>query len=129
MQIIEREELPEHRLVGRIIQKAVGREAAARSERMTMGFARYSDASGPMEPHCHAEETIFVLAAEEGWVRCGPAKDDLPHRFPLRAGQTLHIPALEWHVFEHRAGGHVDIIFFYGQVDDIRPEDQKKCAS
>ncbi len=128
MNILHRDSLPLHRLPGRIIQKAVGKGAAAESARMTMGFARYSAESGPMEPHHHAEEIVCILSAEDGWLRYGPAKKELPNRVPLAAGMTLHVPALEWHVFEHGPGGHVDIIFFYGQVDNIRPEENTRST-
>ena len=88
-----------------------------------MGFATYSAESGPMEPHHHAEEIVYILSAEQGWVRHGPEQDQLGPPVPLEAGMTLHIPPLEWHVFEYDQGGYVDIIYFYGQVDNIRPED------
>lgn len=126
MTIIERDELPNHPLPGRVIQKAVGEDAAAASTQMTMGFAHYSAASGPMEPHHHAEEIVFVLATNHGWLRYGSAKDDLPHKVLLAPGLTLHIPALEWHVFEFGPGGFVDIVFFYATVDNIRPEEIKR---
>jgi hypothetical protein len=117
---LERLELP-----GRVIQKAVGGDAESRSksERMTMGFAHYSAESGAMEPHHHAEEIVYVLSAEDGWVRYGPASDELGEPVPLEAGTILHFPPLEWHVFEYAEGGYVDIIFFYGQVENIRPEE------
>jgi hypothetical protein len=123
MTIIARAALPPHLLPGRVIQKAVGRDAASKSVDMTMGFAHYSAASGPMDPHCHAEEIVYVLNANDGWLRYGPAKDDLPYRIALSAGLTLHIPAGEWHVFEYGPAGHVDIIFFYAKGDNIRPEE------
>jgi len=123
MNILKRTELPAHRLPGRIIQKAVGNDAASASERMTMGYARYSAESGPMEPHHHAEEIAFILSSENGWLRYGPAKDNLPHRILLEPGMILHVPALEWHVFEYSTGGMMDIVFFYGQVDNIRSEE------
>lgn len=129
MTILDRKNLPKHALPGRVIQKAVGKDAAAISGRMTMGFAHYSVASGPMEPHHHAEEIVYILEAKAGWLRHGPAKDDLPHRVPLAAGMILHIPALEWHVFEYDADGSVDIIFYYGQVDNIRPEENVPAKS
>ncbi len=57
-----------------------------------------------------------------GWKEAiGPDQLGEPH--PLEAGLTLHIPPMEWHVFRWRPGGHLDIIFFYGQVDNIRPEE------
>lgn len=123
MTVIHRQTLEMVRLPGRIIQKAVGADAASPSDRMTMGFARYSAESGPMAPHHHAEEIVVVLGALHGWVRFGPSPKDLSMPVPLVPGVTLHIPAGEWHVFEHAAGGHVDIIFFYAQTHDIRPDD------
>lgn len=121
--VIDRDQLPRLPLPGRVIQKAVGKDGASNSSRMTMGFAHYSAASGPMEPHHHAEEIVYILAARDGWCRHGPAKDDLPNRLALAAGMVLHIPSLEWHVFEYDAGGAIDLVFFYGQVDNIRPEE------
>ena len=88
-----------------------------------MGFARYSDESGPMVPHQHAEEICFVLDAKESWVERGDAPDHLGEPFQLKAGMTLHIPAFEWHVFRWNPGGFLDILFFYGQVENIRPEE------
>ncbi len=125
MDTVSRHELKEHLLPGRIIQKAVGQDAHIASSKMTMGFARYSEASGPMEPHHHAEETVYILDVVDGWVRCGPAKDQLGARMRLEPGMTLHFPELEWHVFEYDESGYVDIIFFYGQVDRIRPEEME----
>ena len=129
--ILARDQLARHPLPGRIIQKAVGKDGASSSSRMTMGFARYSAASGPMEPHHHAEEIVYILEACNGWCRHGPAKDNLPNRVALSAGMILHIPSLEWHVFEYDAGGAIDVVFFYGQVDNIRPEEiaSKSTAS
>jgi hypothetical protein len=120
---LTRNVLPRHPLPGRVIQKAVGKDGASSSSRMTMGFAHYSAASGPMEPHHHAEEIVYILEARDGWWRHGPAKNDLSNRVELTAGMILHIPSLEWHVFEFDAGGAIDVMFFYGQVDNIRPEE------
>jgi mannose-6-phosphate isomerase-like protein (cupin superfamily) len=123
MKIIEREKLKTEYLPGRMIQKAVGKGAYSLSGKMTMGFALYSEESGPMEPHHHAEEIVHILRSKNGWVRFGESPDKLGQSIPLEPGMTLHIPALEWHVFEFKTGGHVDIIYFYGQVDNIRPEE------
>ena len=123
MKIINRQDLNKEMLPGRVVQKAVGKDGYSLSGKMTMGFAHYSKASGPMEPHHHAEEIVYIISAENGWVRKGEDKDSLGEEFPLIAGMTLHFPPLEWHVFEFAPGGHVDIIFFYGQVDNIRPEE------
>jgi hypothetical protein len=89
---------------------------------MTMGFARYSEESGPMEPHQHAEEICVVLSADKGRVRYGPQPENLANSTDLEAGMTLHVPELESHVFEYEPGGFIEIIYFYGQVDNIRPE-------
>jgi len=123
MKLIQRDELQKEFLPGRTIQKAVGKDAPSRSRRMTMGFAHYSEQSGPMEPHHHAEEIVHILSSKNGWVRLGVNPDLLSEPIPLTTGMTLHFPPLEWHVFEFSSGGHVDIIFFYGQVDNIRPEE------
>lgn len=123
MQIINREDLKKEFLPGRVIQKAVGKDAFSLSGKMTLGYAHYSDESGPMEPYNHAEEIVHIISAENGWVRKGEVKDNLGEIIPLKAGMILHFPPLEWHVFEFEPGGHVDIIFFYGQVDKIRPEE------
>ena len=56
-------------------------------------------------------------------MRWGSDPGALGEPVPLRAGHTLHIPELEWHVFGFEPGGHVEIIYFYGQVDNIRPEE------
>ena len=115
-------------LPGRGIRRFVGRDSALGSEEMTVGTALYADEFGPMEPHNHAEETVYVLDADRAWVRWGPAPDDLPQRIDLEAGVVINTPALEWHVFEWEPGGHVELLFIYGQVDDIRPEDMEKDA-
>jgi len=126
MQRIKREDLEEVHLPGRVVQKAVGKDAASLSKRMTMGFARYSEESGPMEPHRHAEEIVYILSARNSWVRHGRRADRLGPAIPLEAGMILHFSELEWHVFELGEGGQVDLIFFYGRVDNIRPEESVK---
>ncbi len=123
MKLLKRSDIPGTRLPGRVIQSAVGQNSMIDSGKMTVGFAHYSDESGPMEPHHHTEETIYVIGADRGWVRYGAKKDQLGEPVPLAAGMVLHFPEWEWHVFEFEPGGHVDIVFMYGQVTNIRPED------
>jgi hypothetical protein len=113
-------------LPGRGLRRFVGRDSALASEEMTVGTARYADEFGPMEPHNHAEETVYVLSAERAWVRWGPTRDQLTERIELLPGVVINTPALEWHVFEWEPGGHVELLFIYGQVDNIRPEDMEK---
>ena len=124
MDVLKRSDLDRVRLPGRTLQKAVGGpgEGKVTSTRMTVGFARYSAESGPMEPHHHAEETIYVVDALDGYIRPGMAVDRLGDRVRLEAGMILHFPELEWHVFEWAEGGYVDALFIYGQVDNIRPD-------
>ena len=123
MDLIRREEVPAQRLPGRVIQSAIGKDAYRRSGKMTVGFARYSAESGPMEPHQHAEETLFVIAARDGWMRFGDDPARLGPEVPLEAGMVLRFPELEWHQFGFSGDGFVDVLFCYGQVDNIRPED------
>ena len=111
------------RLPGRDLQRIVGKGASMTSTRMTVGTAHYSDAAGPMAPHQHAEETVFVLDCHNASVRYGPSADDLPHTIELEPGLTLHTPEWEWHVFTWDKDGFADVIVIYGQVDNIRPED------
>lgn len=35
----------------------------------------------------------------------------------------LRSPPLEWHVYGYDAGGYADLLFIFGQVDDICPEE------
>lgn len=123
MQYSKRDDLDKVMLPGRVVQTAVGKDGSVKSGKMTVGFAHYSAESGPMEPHNHAEEVVYVVDARDGWVRYGPAKDKLGGPVPLESGMVLHNPPLEWHVFEYDEGGYVDLIFIYGQVDQIRPEE------
>lgn len=122
MEMICRKDIPIELLPGRAIQKAVGAASMVSSEKMTVGFAHYSAESGPMQPHNHTEETVVILDAKDGYVRYGDHVDTLDKRIELHPGMILHFPALEWHVFEYVGTGFVDIIFIYGQTDNIRPE-------
>jgi hypothetical protein len=123
MTILTGDAIKRERLPGREIRKAIGKGAALASAKMTMGFVRYSAESGPMEPHNHAEEVLYILSSKSGWVRFGPAYDRLDDKLRLEAGMLIHFPELEWHVFGYDEGGSVEAIFFYGQVDNIRPEE------
>jgi len=123
MIILNKKELKGEVLPGRIITKAVGKGSLSESERMTVGFADYCAEAGPMEPHNHAEESVFIIRAEKGYVRCGNEKEKIGPRIPLKAGMLIHIVPLEWHVFEYDEGGRIEILFIYGHVDNIRPEE------
>jgi mannose-6-phosphate isomerase-like protein (cupin superfamily) len=114
-------------LKGRIVRECIGASPApVASDRMTVGFARYCEDVGPMEPHHHAEETIYVVSAKNVWVRFGGSQENLDHKVDLKDGDLLHFPELEWHVFEYSEGGFLDIVYIYGQTTNIRPEDVKR---
>jgi len=121
MIVFKRSEVARKRLPGRVVQIAVSDQAArSLSDAMTMGFATYSAESGPMEPHRHVEEIVYVLGSEDGWTRHGGFGDEpneLGEKIPLEEGMILHVPEDEWHVFGFEEGGHVDIIFFYARPD------------
>lgn len=123
MKLVNRDDLVQNVLPGRIIQNCVGKEAFSASEKMTMGFARYCAEAGVMEPHHHAEEIVYIISSDRAWVRCGSAEQNMAEAIPLEVGMTLHFPELEWHVFEYEEGGHLEIMFFYGQTENIRPEE------
>ena len=125
MKMIARTQVPVTALLGRDLNKAVGKDGFDASRKMTVGWARYSKKSGVMEPHQHAEELLYILDAKDAWIRFGRAKDELGERVPFIPGTMIHFPEMEWHVFEYTEDGYADLIFFYGQVDNIRPEDSK----
>jgi len=125
MRTTRRLDTPVDPLPGRGIRRFVGRNSAFDSEEMTVGTALYADEFGPMEPHNHAEETVYILDADRAWVRWGASPDDLSNRIDLEAGVVINTPSLEWHVFEWEPGGHIELLFIYGQVDNIRPEDME----
>jgi hypothetical protein len=125
MRTTRRLDTPVDPLPGRGIRRFVGRNSAIDSEEMTVGTALYADEFGLMEPHNHAEETVYILDADRAWVRWGAGPDDLPNRIDLETGVVINTPSLEWHVFEWEPGGHIELLFIYGQVDNIRPEDME----
>lgn len=124
MEFTPRKDISWVSLPGRSIQRIVGRDAPMASDRMTVGFARYSDESGPMQAHRHAEETVVVLDARDAQVRYGANPEDLSQAIPLEPGLVLHFAELEWHVFTWGNRGYADCLVIYGQVDNIRPEEK-----
>lgn len=128
MRLFRREEIPKTELPGRILQIAVGKEAKSKSEEVMVGFAHYSAESGPMKPHQHIEEVIYVINAYRGWFRYGPSKEQLGDPVHLESGMILHFPPLEWHVFEYDENGYVDILFVYGQVENIYPQKSNRVT-
>lgn len=94
MESVNRSHVPALQLRGRRVQRLVGRDAAIGSERMTVGTARYSDDTGPMAPHRHAEETIVVLEANDARVRFGLQPDDHEGAYPPGFRIQLHLKDL-----------------------------------
>ena len=126
MDMVRRDELAEVKLPGRFISKAAGIDGPIFCNGMTAGFARYCEEAGPMEPHMHAEEIIYVIAAEgRARFRCGGDKSCSDGGGELRAGDIVRFEEGEWHVFEYDAGGALEIIFFYGSASNIRPEEKQ----
>ncbi len=124
MEYIKQSEVAVDALPGRGLQRIVGKHSVFDSDQMSVGYALYSEEFGEMEPHCHAEETVIITKAEKGWIAWGDTKEHLPNRCTLEAGMVFHIPSGEWHVFRYEAGGCVEIVFIYGQSDQVRPEDR-----
>ncbi|NJS38522.1 MAG: cupin domain-containing protein [Rhodobacteraceae bacterium] len=124
MKLLEANKLDGNPLPGRIIYKAAGRGSPIESGAMTVAFGRYSGEYGPMSPHRHAEECVYILESKGGRVRYGSTPDCSEATRELAAGMLLHFPENEWHVFEYDEGGHIDAMFIYGQVDNIRPEEK-----
>lgn len=124
MQYVKKEDVKTEALVGRGIQKVVGKNSYFESTQMSVGYALYNADYGEMEPHCHTEETVIVTKSKDGWIEWGNTKDNLTQRCKLEEGMIFHIPENEWHVFRYEPGGYVEIIFIYGQTDQCRPEDK-----
>lgn len=124
MKVFSKDKIQPITLPGRQIWKAVGKDAFSESGKITYGFARFSAETGPTTPHHHAEEICYVLDAQKAWVRFGLNEEELGKKIPLESGFSMHIPALEWHQFSFEEDGFLEIIFIYGQVDNIRPEEK-----
>jgi hypothetical protein len=116
--------LPQLALSGRAICKSIGSDGAAiESKSMSFGRSMFSLAYGAMQPHNHAEEIIYVLATKAGRVRFGATKDCSEGNVVLQPGMVLHFAPMEWHVFEFdEPDGYSDVLFFYAQTDNLRPE-------
>lgn len=119
MKVLKKEELNSKTLPGRIITDAVGSGSPIHSEEMSVIFAKYCAEAGPMEPHHHAEESIYILSSDRAWVLYGDDPENLPHRVSLEPGMILHFPDGEWHVFQYEEGGSLEIICIYGKSRDL----------
>lgn len=123
MKLIKKSDCTPAALPGRNVWKVVGKESFSESKKISFGFAHFSHELGLPDPHHHAEEICFVLKSEKAFVHFGLTADALGDLHPLQDEMTLHIPEMEWHQFVCDPGGFLDILFIYGQVDNIRPEE------
>lgn len=117
MKVFSKKGIPECLLPGRFMQKVIGDTASGYESESTIlhvGYCRYCEEAGPMEPHVHSEEVVQILESDRAWVRFGPSKDNLNGKIELEKNMTLHIPSGEWHVFEYASGGSLEILFIYG---------------
>ena len=124
MNYVNKNTLAVDALPGRGLIRVIGKNSCFNSNHMTVGYALYCAEYGEMEPHKHAEETVVITKAANGYVSWGDAKDHMQKTIQLEEGMVLHIPENEWHVFHYDEGGSVEIIFIYGQSDNLRPEDK-----
>lgn len=109
------------RLHGRNIRKIVETGGLKHSETMSMGMAEFSTEIGPMTPHVHGEEGIYVVETENCYTRCGSSEHTLGERRPVETGMFLLYEKGEWHVFEFEGKGHLKIVFFFATGDLKRP--------
>lgn len=112
-------------LPGRGLVRVIGKNSCFDSDKMMVGYALYSAEYGKMEPHAHAEETVIITKAINGYVSWGDEKNHMKDTIRLLEGMVLHIPENEWHMFHYDEGGTVEIIFIYGQTENCRPEDKE----
>lgn len=119
MEYMKTSDIPLNKLPGCGIQKAVGNEpdTVISSDVMKVSICTYSRKYGPMIPVHHAEETIVVLRSDQAWVEWGGFSDEMPEEFPgrqeLAAGDILHFPDLEWHVFRFPEDGSLTVASIY----------------
>ena len=67
---------------------------------MTFGRTMFTRKYGIMEPHCHAEEIIYVLEAKKAHFRYGATEECLDGDVIMESDHVYHIGVGEWHVFE-----------------------------
>ena len=124
MNIIKRAQIEKVSLPGRVAQTAAGKNGLSKSDKMTVGFGHFGIECGHAEPHIHAEEMCYIVSAKDSWISYGSSKDNLERKTMLESGMLVHIAQNEWHCFDFKDDGHVDLVFFYAQVDNIRPEEK-----
>ena len=121
MKIIKQGEAPTQKLPGRYATRVVGKtdDYYYHSDTLHFGHCLYNESVGPMEPHAHAEECMYILGCKDACIYSGPAKDDMPDCAELAPGMVISMPGGEWHVFRYGAGGFVEILYCYGDKTEL----------
>lgn len=116
MNYVRREDITKTIAPGRIIQRAFGTDAYFTVDNANMGFAHFSPEYGKMPCHVHEDEIIYVMNANDAYVKYGPSENDLSNKKELNAGDILRFSEKEWHIFEFTCvQGYLDIIFIFSQ--------------
>ncbi|MGI6005557.1 MAG: cupin domain-containing protein [Christensenellales bacterium] len=117
MDIINRKDIPAFIAPGRKRWAAMGAGGAAiRIDDANVGFARVSLEYGPMEPHKHINEILYVLDAKDAYVRYGDTKA-CEKKQPLSPGDVFRMRDGEWHVFEfENPDGFLEILTFFASA-------------
>ncbi len=121
MKIIKNGEAPTQKLPGRYATRIVGKteDYYYHSDTLHFGHCLYDESVGPMTPHAHAEECMYILSCKDACILSGPARDDMPECAELAPGMVISMPAGEWHVFRYKEGGHVEILYCYGDKTEL----------
>jgi mannose-6-phosphate isomerase-like protein (cupin superfamily) len=122
MKMIEKEQAVIKHCKARTIYGMIEDGGVIKSDQMTMGIARFDKNLGPMNPHAHAEEGMYVIDCANAYIRCGSSADTLGERELIKPGMIIFVPEGQWHVFEFEDGGFLDTVFCLpvGSID--RPE-------
>ena len=118
MQIINRKDIPGKVFPGRTRWPAFGSEEAAfQIDDASVGFARFSLEAGPMEPHKHENEILYVLDCKDAFMLYGDTKD-VQSKQPLQVGDIFRMKEGEWHCFSfENQEGYLEMITFYATAD------------
>lgn len=111
MKCVRREDLTPLTLQARQIWRVYGENAAV-DDRLSYGFAHFAPEYGPMKPHKHEREWIYVLDAHQATARYGTDFGSMNSSSHLKAGDFLRFEDQECHVFEFGSNaGYLDILW------------------